>query len=215
MLAYWSLCTEQERPEEAAPAMLRLVEAEIRGGRTEVALAQLALRLGADVPFFLDPRSAWVGGIGEVIDPIPEFPSLVLLIATPSPPLSTAAVFRRFAELHPELTVAPPGLRIRPSPAEREERTAALLAALEGRDGARGLRDDPLRNDLEAAAVALRPEIGRLRETMMLAGARAAAMSGSGPSVFGVFADQASASSARDRAEWGPATQLHVSRTLH
>jgi len=58
------------------------------------ALAAVAVRLGADVPFFLDPRPAWVTGIGEQIEPIREFPALDVLLATPAPPLATADVFR-------------------------------------------------------------------------------------------------------------------------
>ncbi len=197
-----------------AGTVLRALVAAFPDALSGPALAQVALGLGADVPFFLDPRPSWVSGIGEEIEALSAFPSLVLLTATPSPPLSTASVFRRFAELHPELTATTPGLRIRPSPTEREERKVALLAVLGSEDAASRTKEELLRNDLEAAAVALRPEIGRLRETMLTMGARAAAMTGSGPTVFGVFADRAGASSARDRAEWGSGTQLHVSRTL-
>jgi 4-diphosphocytidyl-2-C-methyl-D-erythritol kinase len=196
-----------------AGAVLRALHAAFPTALSAPELADLALRLGADVPFFLDPRPSWVGGIGEEIEALAEFPSLVLLVATPSPALSTAAVFRRFAELRPELTPQPPRRRIR---ASRKERTAALIAALTGeRAASMHTENNPLRNDLEAAAVTLRPDIARLRETMLLAGALTAAMSGSGPSVYGVFQDRAGAEVARSRAEWESGVELHVSGTLH
>jgi 4-diphosphocytidyl-2-C-methyl-D-erythritol kinase len=194
-----------------AGAVLRALREVFPGALPPSTLAELALGLGADVPFFLDPQAAWVGGIGEEIEALEGFPRLALLIATPAPPLSTAAVFRRFATLHPELTPEPPRRRIR---AAREARLAALLAALE-QGGAREPKGDPLRNDLEPVAVALRPEIGRLHEKMLSLGALAAAMSGSGPSVFGVFESCEAAEHARDRAEWESGTQVHVSGTLH
>lgn len=194
-----------------AGAVLRALDAAFPGALAPARLAQLALGLGADVPFFLDPRPAWVSGIGEEIEAIEAFPGAVLLVATPAPALSTALVFQRFAALHPELTAEPPRRRIR---ASRKERAEALVAVLGG--GAPVSQDeDPLRNDLEAVAVALRPEIGRLRETMLAQGARVAAMSGSGPSVFGVFENRETASAAGNRGPWASGTQVHVSGTLH
>ncbi len=195
-----------------AGAVLRGLAAALPDARLSgESLSRLALALGADVPFFLDPRPAWVSGIGEEIEPAAPLPPVALLLATPRPALSTALVFQRFAALHPELTPDPPRRRIRASRGERERELVLRLGggAVERAD------DDPLRNDLEPVAVALRPEIARLRETMLSAGARAAAMSGSGPSVFGVFESREAAAVARDRVEWAPGTQVHVSATLH
>ena len=57
-------------------------------------LAALALNLGADVPFFLQPKPARVGGIGERIAPLERFPHLHLVLVAPAFEVSTAEVFR-------------------------------------------------------------------------------------------------------------------------
>ncbi len=176
------------------------------------------------MPFFLDPRASWVSGIGEEIEPFAEMPALHLLLAVPRPPLSTVEVFRRFAGDHPKLTEESAGFRIR---AARTERAAALRRVLTGPreavlgdgGGSEGAphpteREHPLRNDLETAAVALRPEIADLCDTMRALGARVAAMSGSGPSVYGVFDDREAAEAASRWSGWTDGTEVHVSGTL-
>lgn len=172
-------------------------------------LAALALELGADVPFFLDPRPARVTGIGERIEPLEAFPALWLLLATPRLRLSTAAVFADYALEAGALTPERPG------------RTMLALPAFRARGGPHGidaleqpLLEELLRNDLEPAATRLCPEIGRLRERMRKAGARAVGMSGSGPTVFGIFGDVAGAERARRALAGGgeAGADLNVSR---
>ena len=65
-------------------------------------------------------------------------------------------------------------------------------------------------NDLEAAAVSLCPEVGRLRDLLRCAGALWAGMSGSGPTVYGVFATGAEAETARERAGFPDSTWTGV-----
>ncbi len=60
------------------------------------ALAALALGLGADVPFFLDPRPALVSGVGGRREPLEGWPAWTLLLANPGTPLSTGRVFDAF-----------------------------------------------------------------------------------------------------------------------
>ena len=55
-------------------------------------LRDLALRLGADVPYFLDPKPALVTGIGEEIEPLPGIPAFSLLLVYPGVPLATSDV---------------------------------------------------------------------------------------------------------------------------
>jgi 4-diphosphocytidyl-2-C-methyl-D-erythritol kinase len=152
------------------------------------ALASLALDLGADVPFFLDPKPALVRGIGERVEALPEAPALTLMVAHPGVPLSTAQVYRAFDALGP---TPAPGAPRRPSlrPLSRLRRDGAPDPAL-----ARLLE-----NDLEPAAVRLCPPIARLREAIRAAGALAVGMSGSGPTVYGLFGDAAAAASALGR----------------
>ena len=167
-----------------AAAVLRALAQYFANALSDPALAAIAVRLGADVSFFLDPRPAWVTGIGEQIEPVPEFPPLDVLVVTPAPPLATADVFRAFDAA---LTPPSPSRRM---PALRSASgwfpSAALLA-----------------NDLEPIAARLRPGIERARSELERLGARAVAMSGSGPTVFGLFRDveQAQAVSKEGRFE--------------
>jgi 4-diphosphocytidyl-2-C-methyl-D-erythritol kinase len=139
-------------------------------------LAELALALGADVPFFLDPRPALVTGIGERVEPVDGLPSLPVLLANPGVALATADVFRTFAAVEPALTKPAPDRTIRPpSAAASPGWRFAGVAALN------------LENDLEPIAVRLCPPIARLTRQIRAAGAQAVGMSGSGATVFGLF----------------------------
>ena len=160
-----------------AAAVLRALARHFANKLSDSALAEIALRLGADVPFFLDPRPAWVTGIGEQIEALPAFPAFDVLLVTPVPPLATAEVFRAYAAA---LTPPSPSRRM---PALRDGPgwfpTASLLV-----------------NDLEPIAARLRPGIERVRAEIGRLGAEAVAMSGSGPTVFGLFRDAEQARSA-------------------
>ena len=165
-----------------AAAVLRALAAFAPDALAPDPLAKLALRLGADVPFFLDPRAAFVRGIGERIEPVRGLPELPLVLANPGEPLATREVFRVHDVLHPDTT-----------------RASARAGAPP--DFAR-LRSDPggwsahLRNDLEPAALRLCPAIGRLRAELTARGARAVGLSGSGPTLFGIFESHAAARAA-------------------
>lgn len=172
-----------------AAAVLRALAALCPGALPEAALSALALRLGADVPFFLDPRPALVRGIGEQITPLQGIPALSLLLVHPGVPLSTARVFRTYATAA-LLSLTPPG----PEPTIR--RLLALQA--KERPGAlRGLLSELLENDLEPAAAQLCPSVAQLREEIQATGALAVGMSGSGPTLYGVYADRDGAERAR------------------
>ena len=136
-------------------------------------LATAALALGSDVLACLIGRSARMSGIGELIEPLPELPSLHLVLLNPGQPLSTAAVFGR---VRPELF----GARAQPVPAQPQP------------DWLAGSR-----NDLEIPARALMPLIGELLRTLAATpGCRLARMSGSGPTCFGLFDDALTAAQA-------------------
>ncbi len=129
-------------------------------------LHRIALSLGADVPFFLDPRPSRVTGIGERIAVIAGAPRLPIVIAVPPFEVSTAAIFRE---------LKPAGW----SGAAPEEHLESI---------ARGdISTELTVNDLAAVAIARFPEIRRLKGLLEDLGARAAQMSGSGGAVFGVF----------------------------
>jgi len=140
----------------------------------ETTLAALGAQLGADVPACLYARAAWVGGIGERIEPAPDLPQAGIVLANPRRKLRTAAVFK--ARRGP---VGGAVERLAPMPLD----AAALARALVLR-----------RNDLTEAATGLVPEISEILAALaLLPGALIARMSGSGATCFALFADRAAA----------------------
>jgi 4-diphosphocytidyl-2-C-methyl-D-erythritol kinase len=151
-----------------AGAMLRMLAsaAEIDDAEDWSTIRRIALSLGADVPFFLDPRPSRVNGIGEVIAPMPTVPRIPIVIAAPPFEVPTAAIFR--ALKREDWSGPAPDTDI--EAIVRGEISAAITV-----------------NDLAATAIAQFPEIRRLKGLLEDSGARAAQMSGSGGAVFGVF----------------------------
>jgi 4-diphosphocytidyl-2-C-methyl-D-erythritol kinase len=165
-----------------AGAVLRMM-AQAFGIPVDERMIRVAVGLGADVPFFLDPRPARVRGIGELIEALAGMPRLELVIAVPAVEVPTARIFKAL---------------------ERNDWSGPLKdddlrAILQGQIGS-----PQVRNDLAPAAMRLYPEIARLKASLEEAGASAAAMSGSGGAVFGIFPDAAAAQAAartlKDRA---------------
>jgi 4-diphosphocytidyl-2-C-methyl-D-erythritol kinase len=129
-------------------------------------LSRIAVRLGADVPFFLQPRPAIARGIGEILEPIENWPKLWYVIVHPPLEISTAWVY---ANLKLGLTADEDGyikecLKLGFSP---------IAHALE--------------NDLEKVTSAHYPVIDSIKHQLLKAGAEGALMTGSGPTVFGLF----------------------------
>jgi 4-diphosphocytidyl-2-C-methyl-D-erythritol kinase len=138
-------------------------------------LARLAVKLGADVPFFLNPVPARVTGIGERIAPLSDLPQLAIVVAVPPIEVPTAAVFR---DLKPEHW----------SGAAPEQDVRAIIAG--------AVAPRLFVNDLARVAMIRWPEIARVKVLLEEAGARAAAMTGSGGGVFGIFDTPVAAASA-------------------
>jgi 4-diphosphocytidyl-2-C-methyl-D-erythritol kinase len=156
-----------------AAATLRMLAALWRMPIGEPLLCRLGLALGADLPVCLHARPAWVGGIGDELETVPDLPGAGILLANPRRRLPTAAVFA--ARQGPFGTSG----RFSPMPTE----AAGLARALCAR-----------RNDLAEAATGLVPEIAALlAELAGLEGSLIARMSGSGASCFALFSDRAAA----------------------
>ncbi len=181
-----------------AGAVLRALAARLPGRLEPLRLARLALELGADVPFFLEPRPARVSGVGEVVEPLAGFPPLHFLLATPGPPLATAAVYEAFDGSGAALTPPEEGHTIR-ALSELWRAPDAGSGAAVPKPSAKPSWERLLVNDLEPVACRLRPAIGPLLGAIREAGAPGAGMSGSGPTVFGVFETAADARRARER----------------
>ena len=152
-----------------AAATLRLLAR--RSGLTPD-LHAIAAGLGADVPGQVAPARYLATGAGERLEPLDAVAPYGVLVLEGPEPLSTGAVFRQAAEM---------GLRR--SPDDLAERLAAVRAALPA------VPDAVAVNDLEPAALALMPEIGERMEQARAAGADHVLLSGSGPTVLGLFRD--------------------------
>ncbi|HYA34117.1 MAG TPA: 4-(cytidine 5'-diphospho)-2-C-methyl-D-erythritol kinase [Candidatus Binataceae bacterium] len=151
-----------------AGAVLRILAALSRIDIRDDRLAKIAVSLGADVPFFLDPRPSRVRGIGERIEPLATFAKLNLVIAAPDVEVPTGAIFKALA----------PGDFS--GPASEDD----IVAILSGEFG-----QHQIVNDLARAAIERYPAIGELKNGLEKAGAKVASMTGSGGAVFGIFRD--------------------------
>ncbi len=139
-------------------------------------LRVLALRLGADVPFFLVCTPCLVTGIGEILEPVERWPEFWYVIVTPPIQVSTAWVYQNY--------------RMKLTTGEYPFIKKAL-------ESASLVISQVLENDLEAVTSAIFPIIDRIKRLLVENGAEGALMSGSGPSVFGAFGSVELAESAK------------------
>lgn len=136
-------------------------------------LRELAARLGADVPFFLCAGTALGVNRGDDVSPLDDAPARWVLLVMPSFGVSTPQAFSWWDE--------------------DAERRAASKPAGTGSSGGGPLA---VFNDLEAPVVRRHPQLAEIRECLVGAGALAAAMTGSGSTMFGLFAREAEAKAA-------------------
>jgi len=160
-----------------AACALRLI------GGPAAALAAVAPRLGADVPYCLDGRPALVTGIGEIVRPVPMPRALDFVLVNPGIPLATPMVFGAYDREDAG--------RRRPRPVK------PLLDALAA-GNVRAVAA-AVYNDLEPVAIRQCPEIERIQEELNKAGALVAFMTGSGSTVLGLFEQEALARAAAER----------------
>jgi 4-diphosphocytidyl-2-C-methyl-D-erythritol kinase len=157
-----------------AAAVLRMMAALFRREFNNALerLARVAVKIGADVPFFLNPVPARVTGIGERIAPLGALPQFPLVVAVPPIEVPTAMVFRNLERAHW-------------SGAASDQDVRAIVAG--------EVEPRLFVNDLAQVAMARWPEIARVKAQLEEIGARAASMTGSGAGVFGIFASPAEA----------------------
>jgi 4-diphosphocytidyl-2-C-methyl-D-erythritol kinase len=169
-----------------AAAVLRAANA-IAGDPLDVdALRAVGARIGADVPSQIDPRHAIVTGAGEHVEPVRLDPFAVVLLPQDDG-LSTADVYREADRLRSTRA------RLEPDTLRRHAgtRLPALVETLEN--------DPALGNDLEPAALTLRPQLAGDLRRLRGVGARAVRITGSGPTAFGIFPDRSAAQPAAVR----------------
>lgn len=159
---------------DAASVLLALNEM-LGLGLSGEGLCLEAVELGADVPFFLFEQTAWATGIGERLERFPVEPSPWYVLVNPGLPVSTAWVYRNMGLTRVRGVARMP----------RFPRTEEDLVGL-------------LHNDLERVTTARFPQIRDIKSGLLAHGAGGALMSGSGPTVFGVFFSQEKAEAAAE-----------------
>ena len=144
-------------------------------------LERLAVQVGADVPFTMHGGTILCEGIGEKLTPLPAWEDLYLLLCCPNDGLLTAQVFSDYDQgdcvNHPDTERVVSAIR---------SRNLALLASCTA-------------NVLQPVSESRRPELKAIRQALIEQGAVLAQMSGSGPSVFGLFRSQGLCQKAANR----------------
>jgi 4-diphosphocytidyl-2-C-methyl-D-erythritol kinase len=152
-----------------AAAVLRLARGRVEG------LRAIAAEIGADVPSQLQPRACLVAGAGEVIEPAPPPAEHGVVLIPQEEGLATAEVYAEADRLR-----TPRG------DAELEAIRRQLRDAVDEGGSPLDYREH-LVNDLQPAAISLRPEIEGALRALEEAGASHAMVTGSGPTVFGLY----------------------------
>ena len=168
-----------------AAAALRGVNELFDLGYSQKELQALGVGLGADIPYCLAGGTMLSEGIGEILTPLPAPPAAHLVIAKPDINVSTAFVY---GNLHADRLAWHPDID-------------GMIAALQkgDLDGITGR----LGNVLETVTVKAHPVIEQIKELLRKQGAENALMSGSGPTVFGIFKEKETAARAAEAVERG------------
>ena len=179
-----------------AAAVMKAVNSLYDLGLSVEDLMKRSVKIGADVPFCIMGGCAISEGIGEVLTPIPSIPKCSILLAKPSVSVSTAYVYNnlKLDEVdHPDID--------------------AIIAGIKAGD-IKGITDN-MGNVLETVTGRQYPVIGRIEQIMKECGALGAMMSGSGPTVFGIFNTAEAAAGARDElAKSDPDLKLFVTEAV-
>lgn len=176
-----------------AAAALRGVNELFDLGYSLKELQALGVGLGADIPYCLTGGTMLSEGIGEILTPLPAPPAAHFVIAKPDINVSTAFVY---GNLHADSLAWHPDID-------------GMIAALQkgDLDGITGR----LGNVLETVTVKAHPVIEQIKELLRKQGAENALMSGSGPTVFGIFKEKETAARAAEAVERGQlAKQIFV-----
>ncbi|HXE74839.1 MAG TPA: 4-(cytidine 5'-diphospho)-2-C-methyl-D-erythritol kinase [Candidatus Xenobia bacterium] len=173
---------------DAAAALVGLLRL-AREQLPEEALRRLAAAAGSDVPFFLLGGRALGVGRGEEVYPLDDLPARYCVLLCPPWPISTRAAYNWARQLTPP------------------RRAAKIMGAGSLQDGLWSSG-----NDFEPVVFPRFPDLARMKAALLRAGAEQAGLSGSGSTVYGLFADRASAEAAAAR--WAGAAAAFVAVTL-
>ena len=164
-------------------------------------LHHLAAQLGSDVPFFLNGPTALASGRGEVLSPLSPPPPRTGLLVNPGVKVSTSWAYGQFNGQSSATDLTMP----------------SILQALESHDLT--LLADVVVNDLQAGVAMVHPVIHEAHDALRAVGALVIFMSGSGPTVGGIFPQavdlQAAAASLRRRSGWAVIPFTTLSQSLY
>ena len=143
-------------------------------------LMDIASKLGADVPYCIMGGTALATGIGEILTPLPSIPKCNILMVKPPISVSTAAIYEAIdtAEI------------------DKRPNTNAMIDALAQKD--LNSVAQKLSNVMGNVTETMHPIVKGIRRKMLMNGALGAVMSGSGPTVFGIFPDYETAKKSHD-----------------
>ncbi len=147
-------------------------------GLSQEELRQRGVKIGADVPYCIMRGTALAEGIGDRLTPLPRIPDCSIIIAKPDDRVSTKYVYTHLSldeqTRHPQI----------------DDQIEAI------RQGDLRRMSELCGNVLESVTIPVHPQIAALKEAMCAEGALNAMMSGSGPSVFGIYDDKIKAEKA-------------------
>ena len=175
-----------------AAAVLFGVNKMFRLGLTTEELMERGVKIGADVPYCILRGTALSEGIGEVLTSLPPVPQCQVLVAKPGINVSTKFVYEN---LHAN--------DLRP---EQHPDIDGMIRAIKAQD-LQGIADK-LGNVLETVTVKEYPVIQEIKDKMLEFGAIGSLMSGSGPTVFGLFTNPKAAQQAYEELRYGESSGL-------
>ncbi len=152
-------------------AAIRAVNELFLLGLDEDEMMKIGVKLGADVPYCIMARTALSEGIGEILTPVKSLPDCYVVVAKPPVNVSTKMVYE--------------GLNLQSL--KSHPRVDDMVLALSERNLYKTA--ECMENVLETVTVKLYPEIEKIKDIMKEKGALNAIMSGSGPTVFGIYED--------------------------
>jgi 4-diphosphocytidyl-2-C-methyl-D-erythritol kinase len=162
-----------------AAATLKGLNTLFQLGMSDSELMKLGIKIGADVPYCIMLGTALSEGIGDLLTPLPPMPDCYILLVKPDISVSTKYVYENLkltdAIIHPNITAMQEALKV------------SDLDALTRR----------MDNILQSVTVRIHPIIDEIKGKMLELGAMTAIMSGSGPTVFGIFHDRMMAEKAQ------------------
>ena len=203
-----------------AVATLLALERALKKSLPAAERLRIAAEVGSDLPLFLVGGAVLGLGRGEQVYPLPDFPATACVVVTPQVGVSTP---KAFAAWDRKLTLSAPSDRMIELGRELSSRLSEIYSGAPFR---RGRRENPLfelvrtgiQNDFEQVVFPEYPELSEVKHALERAGAKYASLSGSGSTVYGLFASKAAARLAAAKLSkqgWAAQATVTQSRTQY